>query len=227
MSDIPNLAIGLVTYRRTVEAIRTIIGVCKYLGYPKDHRAWFINDDGSPPEHANSIRMTLDNFGENLQFINTERLGGETYFCGKGWNLALGNAHQYSDYVLWLEDDWELSNPFPVESYITLLREREDVGMVSFRNMGTGNTVTTEGYGGIHYLQFDSGGYIYSGNPHIRHARFTRFYGGFSEDRNPGEIELEFNQRILDFGPGPKIWRPAGINEWGAFGHIGREKAYK
>jgi hypothetical protein len=32
----------------------------------------------------------------------------DTHNAGMGWNKCLGICHQWSDYVLWLEDDWHL-----------------------------------------------------------------------------------------------------------------------
>ena len=66
----------------------------------------------------------------------------------------------------------------------------------------------------------------YSGNPHLRHARFVRTYGLFAEDRNPGDMEQNYNERFCKRS-GPEIWRPAEGNPWGIFGHIGCEQTFK
>jgi len=227
MNDIPNLAICLVTYARTDLAVRTIRGVSEFLLWPKDKRKWFINDDGSPKEHVEVIRDMLSVCGETVGFMNTHRFGGGTYNCGFGWNLALGNAHQYADYVLFLEDDWELKNQLDITRYVQMLDEREDVGLVRLGTLAVGNTVEIVGHGGVHYLKYSrEQAYAYSGNPSIRHARFTKAYGNFAEDRNPGDIELEFDWRFRHTA-GPDIWRPAEINPWGAFAHIGTDKSYE
>lgn len=226
MTDIPNLAICLVTYKRTEEALRTIRGVSDNLVYPKDRRAWFVNDDGSPPEHILAIRTLLIELGEQLVWVNTERFGGGTYFCGKGWNACLGNGHQYSDFVLWLEDDWVLEQSLEIERHIELLREREDVGIVSYRGLTEGSDVTITTHNGYHYLMFlRTSDMAYSGNPHLRHARFVRVYGWFAERLNPGDMEMNYDWRFRK-RTGPNIWRPAGDKPWGIFGHIGKEKTF-
>ena len=93
--------------------------------------------------------------------------------------------------------------------------------------LAVGNTVEIVGYDGVHYLKYSrEQPYAYSGNPNIRHARFTRAYGMYAEDKNPGEIELDFDWRFRHT-PGPEILRPAEINPWGAFGHIGESKSYE
>jgi len=118
-----NLAICLVTYKRTEQCLRTIQGICDNLLYPKDKRAWFINDDGSPPEHAHAIREKLRENVEQLLWMNTERMSGGTYNAGKGWNACMGNGYQYSDFVLWMEDDWVLEAPLEIERHVRLLEE--------------------------------------------------------------------------------------------------------
>lgn len=227
MTDKPNLAIVLVTYKRTELALRTIQGVASYLEWPLNKRAWFVNDDGSPQGHAEALCRKMTEAGETLGFMNTHRFGGGSYNCGKGWNLALGNAHQFSDYVLLLEDDWELRNPLDISRYMLMLSEREDVGLLRLGTLAVGNTVEIVGHGGVHYLKYSrQQPYAYSGNPSIRHTRFTKAYGMFAEDKNPGDIELDLDWRFRTF-EGPDIWRPAEINPWGAFAHIGTEKSYE
>lgn len=222
-----NLAICLVTYRRTHEALRTIRGICKNFHYPQDKRAWFINDDGSAPEHADALREELNKQGESLQWLNRERFGGATYNAGKGWNACMGVGYQYSDYVLWMEDDWELNEEIDGERHVRLLEEREDIGIVTYRGLTEGDDLVTTVHDGYHYLMYmRTSQMAYSGNPHIRHARFVKRYGVFSESKNPGDMELDYNYRFVH-RTGPNIWRPAGINPWGAFGHIGQEKMFQ
>lgn len=226
MENPPDLAICLVTYKRTPEALRTIIGVCNNLEYPQSKRRWFINDDGSPVEHVRTILMMLEYYGETVGFVNTERFGDNN--AGKGWNMTLGKAHEYSDYVLWLEDDWELRTKYYMEAQLSILHNYEDVGMVTFRGSGIDCLLKNIKLDGQHYLEFFDGPYIYSGNPHLRHARFTQFYGWFPENMNPSYLEWQYDGWIRQKKRqgGPKILRPAGIDEWGLFSHIGRERSF-
>jgi len=227
MTDLPNLAICLVTYKRTEQALRTIQGLCDNLLYPKDKRAWFINDDGSPPEHPKALRDKLFGNSEQLLWLNTQRYSGGTYNAGKGWNICMGNGYQYSDYVLWMEDDWVLESPLNIERHVRLLEEREDIGIVSYRGFTEGSDLSVRTHAGFHYLQyFRSGDMPYSGNPHLRHARFVQTYGVFAEDRNPGDMEQNYNERFCKRS-GPEIWRPAEGNPWGIFAHIGEFQTFK
>ena len=153
----------------------------------------------------------------------------DTFFAGKGWNKALGISHQFTDFVLWLEDDWELEEPLDLVPCVRLLQEREDVGLVSFRILSVGNEVLTVGHDGRHYLQYQrTTQYSYSGNPQLRHARFVKHYGWFAENVNPGGIELAQDDKYrLDTNNGPVIWRPVAISPWGAWAHIGVDKSWQ
>jgi GT2 family glycosyltransferase len=232
MMDLPRISIAVVTYKRTDIALRTIESTCKNLIYPKELRSWYIGDDGTPKDDFTKLLNKLQDGGESMLGHHNERLrnmGEEnTYWTGKGWNRALGISHQASEFVLWLEDDWELEQPFDLAPYVKLLRDREDVGLVSFRILSVGNEVLTTGHDGIHYLEYlQTKQYSYSGNPHLRHGRFVRHYDWFAENETPGGIELKQDDKYrLDTGDGPKIWRPVSIDPWGVWHHIGKEKSW-
>lgn len=184
--------------------------------------------------------MDLDQniIGEHNKRIRNEGQE-ETFFAGKSYNLGLGLCHQRSDYVLVLENDWELDEPLDLIPYMTLLRDNDKVGVVTFRILSTGADVHTIGYNGKMYLRYlRSTQYAFSGNPYIRHARFTTEYGWFAEDRNPGDMELHQDDmyRYRESGDskfvprneedGPQIWRPADISVWGSWKHIGTDKSW-
>lgn len=238
VNDLPHIAIGLVTYRRTEEALRTVKSTCENLVYPKELRSFYVGDDGSDPKHISAIIAELSDREENIIGYHSDRLrhkGEEdTHNAGLGWNKTLGLCHQKSDFVLWLEDDWELEKPLEIIPYVRLLQEREDVGIVSFRILSVGADVhtvghTVEGYGGQVYLKYlRTTQYAFSGNPYLRHARYTRHYGTFAEDRNPGLMELhQDDQYRLAVGDAPEIWRPAEISPWGGWAHIGSTKTWE
>lgn len=231
MDQLPHISIVLVTYKRTAEALETVRSTCENLVYPRDLRSWYVADDGSPEEHVNEILTTLRGKFERILGYHNERLRPEgqedSYFAGKGWNLGLGIAHQNSNFVLFLEDDWRLDEKLDLEPYVKLLIEREDIGIVTFRVLSVGADVHTVGYDGRHYLKYlRTTQYAYSGNPYLRHARFTTHYGWFDEGRNPGDIELEMDSRFRD-KEGPDIWRPVAISPWGAWSHVGTDKSWR
>jgi glycosyltransferase involved in cell wall biosynthesis len=237
----PKLAIVLITYKRTEYTLRTIQGVVDNMDYP---RMWYVADDGSPEEHMEAVIGLLRKNDEEIIGQHNHRYSPN---CGVGFNWAIKNCLEHSDYVMFLEDDWVLSgnydmnetvhpgkfniNPyirngrFNPTPYMELLAEREDVGMVRLGGIAVGNTVELVGHSGHHYLKYlREQQYAYSGNPHIRHRRFMDAYGYFSEKKlNPGELELEFDGRFRA-ASGPDIWRPYDIPGWGIFFHIGEAR---
>lgn len=230
MTDLPRLAILLLTYKRTEMALRTIESTVHNLRYPKELIGWYIADDGSPEKHHNSIRRELIQHSQVIIGEHNDRLrlpGHEnTHHAGPGWNKGLGICHQFSDYVLVLEDDWELDEPLNMEHYIRVMQRREEIGLMTFRILSVGADVHTVGEDGEIFLRYDrTTQYAYSGNPHIRHARYTKEYGWYAEDKNPGDIELHQDDRYR-LGNGPQVWRPTSISQWGAWKHIGTEKTW-
>ena len=230
MTDLPSISIVLVTYKRTSLAVRTIESTIQNLVYPKELLAWVVGDDGSPKKHGTALRKALK--GQRVIEYSNERFRDEgqedTYFAGQTWNHALGIGYQNSDFVLFLEDDWELENQINLEPYVKLLQEREDVGIVTFRILSIGAETLTVGHNGEIFLQYGRRTqYGYCGHPALRHARFVRHYGWFHEQRSPGEIEIDMDARYRDDPDGPHIWRPATLDQWGGWHHIGQEKTWK
>jgi hypothetical protein len=223
----PPVCIVILTYLRTEMAIRTVRGVCDYLDYPKELLSFYIADDGSPSGHVQVILDAIKESGIRLAGYHNEKFFPGTTFCGQGWNTALQKGHQNAPILLWLEDDWELRNPLDIRPYVWLLQERNDIGIVRLGCLAVGSDVKVQGFQGIHYLEYlRSTPYAYSGNPQLRHVRFSEYYGPFQIDVNPGDVELKYDAKFREMAAGPSIWRPAGINPWGVFGHIGKEKTW-
>jgi hypothetical protein len=227
MNNLPTLAIVMVTFQRTREAVITLKSVCENLEYPREKRGWYIADDGSSADHMNAIfKELMEVQGETLWDHHSQKFKPGTHFCGMGWNIGLRKAHQYADIVLWLEDDWHLDRRLDIRPYVQLLEERSDIGIVRLGGLAVGSDVHIVGHNGIHYLQYQrSTQYAYSGNPLLRHKRFLDAYGWFHEERSPGEVELDMDAKFRQ-APGPEIWRPADIPGWGIFGHIGTDKTW-
>lgn len=225
----PSLAILLLTYKRTYEALQTVFSTCEHLKNTPEQVRWYVADDGSDPEHHNAILQALEKNGQILIGEHNERFREDgSYNCGKGWNKGLGICHQYSDFVLCLEDDWQMEGDLDIAPYLRLLEQNEQVGIVTFRILSTGADVHTMGDNGQIYLKYlRTTQYAYSGNPLLRHARYTKYYGWFAEDRSPGLIELHQDDMYrLDVHNGPEIWRPATLDPWGGWHHIGKEKTW-
>ena len=186
--ELPHLAIALITYERTECALRTVVSVQTHLDYP--NVGWYVADDGSRVEHTGAILSALH--GCYSLGVHSERLG-----VGKSQNRALAACFAWADYVLFLEDDWELRAPLDPRPYMRILEHNPDVGMVRLGGLAVGLDCHSVGYDGRHYLRMNrSTQYAFSGNPSIRHRRFHDWYGGYCEGKRPGETEVEFDGRF-------------------------------
>ena len=226
MDELPRVAVLLLTYKRTEQALRTIESTCRHLQYPRENLGWYVADDGSDPEHHAALLACIAEQDMTLIGHHNDRFREDGSFnCGTGWNKGLGLCHQFSDFVLQLEDDWVMESDLDLGRYVRLLEEKPEVGIVTFRILSVGAGVQTVGWDGEVFLRYArTTQYAYSGNPLLRHARYTRYYGWFSEDRNPGLIELHQDDMYrLDVKDGPEIWRPATLDQWGGWHHIGEK----
>lgn len=219
----PNIAILLLTYQRTDYAVQTIKSLCSNLRY-WGKLAWYVADNGSNGHHVNSIMATLSEYSQRIIGSHSEK-----NTCGKSWNKGLVECYKHSDYVLVMEDDWTLGNPFDITPYVQLLEQRQDVGMVRFGTLTLGMICHVEGHNGRHYLRMDKGPqYAFSGNPHLRHKRLNETVGLYNETihPSPGDVEIDFDSRFRQQDK-VEIWRPASIDGWGVFSHIGNVQSYE
>jgi hypothetical protein len=138
------MAACLLTYERTEYAVRTVQSVCRNLQY--ENLAWYIADDGSRPEHVSEIVSALEAENAKIFGSHSERLGP-----GPSWNLAIEKSLEQADFILWLEDDWELSVDLQVEPYVKLMQEVPKVGMVRLGHMAIGLDLYSVGHDGVHY----------------------------------------------------------------------------
>jgi hypothetical protein len=222
----PPLCIVLLTYLRTEMAARTIKGIADNLDYPKELVSFYIADDGSPHEHMDAIYATVLAGGFKVSGYHNQKFQPGP-LCGIGWNTALKKAYQISPYLMLLEDDWVLREPLDIRPYMWVLKENEKVGMIRLSNLTTDNVLQVRVHNGTHYFQYlRQARFCYSGNPHIRHLRFNQYYGFFDTDKSPGDIEVYFDGKFRWMKDGPNIWRPAALNEWGPFDHIGQNRMW-
>jgi hypothetical protein len=216
MGDLPALAICLLTSDRTELAVRTIRALLGNLRYDGPV-AWLLAQDSEQEQHWLAVEDALGVADIALDSFR-RRMGP-----GPAWNLAVDLALKHWDYLLWLEDDWELNYVLDINPYVRLLQERADVGTVRLSGLPTGLHCETVGHNGIHYLDIlKDRQYCWSGNPSLNHRRHFETYGGFPTDPRVlvGDCELHHDGRVRRLA-GPAIWRPVDLLAWGVFGHIG------
>jgi hypothetical protein len=129
----------------------------------------------------------------------------------------------HGDYILWMEDDWELGGNFNMRPAVQLLVERPEIGMVRFGYISPGLEATLISAVGQLWWRLKRGPqFTFTGHASLRHRRFCEAYGPYKEGLAPGETELWMCQRFIDVN-GPDIALPVEAGAWGYFGHIGGE----
>lgn len=216
----PPVVIILQTFARFDYAMRTIDAAVKHLEYP-DLR-WYVSNNSGNEKHFNKVMDYLGDTGANIIGSHSEAL---TY--GAGANKSFRAADAVSTVTLWLEDDWETRQPFPLENHVRLLLEDDNVGMVRLAQIPIDLEGITCGFGGEIYLRlYKTRQYYFSGNPSLRHRRFFAAYNLYPEGLEPGATELAMDKQVQEQN-GPDILIPIDVGSWGAFGHIGAIKSYE
>lgn len=221
----PNITILILAYCKTRDrtgyALQTIHGLQRNLHY--DGKIAYYVAEGSGNSGSSVITDYLKNAARLIGFHS------EPLTPGANWNRGLVECYKHSDYVLVMEDDWYLSEPFDVTPYVKMLSEVENVGMVRFGTLTLGMICHVKGHDGRHYLEMDHGPqYAFSGNPHLRHRRLNEAIGLYNEhiQPSPGDVEIDFDYRFRQQND-LKIWRPADLPGYGIFRHIGAVQSYE
>jgi len=217
------LVILFITYSRTNYAIKTIDSVFKNLITPHGI-SWYICDDGSPQAHHTAVMGRIKEHGGHICGHHNQKLG---YGGGvnKGWPIA----SQTGPITLWLEDDWELEQPWDMGPYIELLMKNHNVGMIRLGHLPIEQIGKCTGYNGIRYLEIDKNpSFQYSGNPHLKHDRFMLHYGKLPTGVDPGRCEQLYDGQVRKKrDKGPRILWPLFIGNRYLWGHIGTIHAYE
>lgn len=203
---------------RTEYALRSIQSLKHNLVYP-DLR-YYLADDGSPQKHVDMMREQL----QDVNLIGWHTLANGTY--GRNANEAWQVTQQTCSLALFIEDDWELTEPLNLYSYASLLMERDDIGMVRLGYLNLNMRGTVFGFRDELYwkLDRDADDYVFTGHPSLRHIRFWQAYGRYPEGLNPGETELGYGLQYRR-GHGCEIAWPVLNGMYGKFAHIGQVKA--
>lgn len=183
--------------QRVKVALETLSSWDKYLIYAgKIHL--HIADDGS------TVGWTPDAVWKGMiTYSRQERQG-----VGASLNAGFKEAFETSPVVLYMVDDWQLTQPFDITPWVRLLVEREDVGIVRLgpphpHLKGTIMPLTEEwqGWG----LVLDRYGLAVGHRPELFHRRWIEYYGWHDENINAQECERLASVRYADMPDGPTI----------------------
>lgn len=187
-----------------------------------------IADDGSPAEHVQRLVGDCHSYGIEPTVTVTDRRG-----YGGNYNAATQTVHAISDYVLAVEDDWELIRPLNLQPLIKAMEDSEGaLQCVRLGYLGWTNPLRGElaHYNGMSFLAFDPASpelFVFTGHPRLESVAFERQLGAWSEGIPAGATEMELSNR-----PGSRLgvaWPlDMGINasqqHCSMFAHIGGDQ---
>lgn len=219
------IAVVLLTYNRLEYAQRTLGEAMRYLETEEHEFVWHVASDGDSDAYIDAV-INRHHWGRSGRpsVTNSERGG-----YGKNFNLAMQVAHTECEYVLPLEDDWELTLPLNVDPIIEDM-EGLHIGCARLGYIGyTQELRGTLRHGKCgHWLQFDPESpepHVFAGHPRIEARWWSREVEPWPEGLAPGETEFSVAHRKaarryvawpLDLVP------PSG----GVFAHIGTVRSY-
>ncbi len=220
VNDYPTVIALIITYRRLPLALATIRSVKEHVVWP--NIGFHIADDGSGPEYVNALR---DEIGPTYSVTVSD---GAREGVGHNMNLGIEGCLSRADLWLHLEDDWVLPEPLDLEPCVRLLVEEDKVGMVRLGRLTPGiQGETISGADKVWwYMRRKSNGYVFSGNPALRHRRFHQAYGTYKTGLMPGQTELSYCSQF-DHGEGPGIVSPAWLSYTAVYQHIGDSQSFK
>lgn len=187
----------------------------------------FIADDGSPEPYSDYLKKIAGGY-EYVVGVGSSNSGHAGY--GANYNLAMQSVHQWAQYVLPLEDDWELLRPLDLTPLVRMLDEGYGcirLGYIGFTQSLRGDFVYSTSDHSM-YLLLDHTSpepHVFAGHPRLETVAWEREVGPWPENRDPGDTEFMVAHRKaarrgvlwpLDLLP------PRG----NLFVHIGTERSY-
>lgn len=218
-----SLTIMLLTYNRPYYAektLRSTLEHLKYDGFLQVH----IADDGTPKEHYIDylVNIAQDYGVESITFSNSGHMG-----YGANYNLGCQTVHPRSDYILPLEDDWELIKDFDATPIIEAL---DLFGCIRAGYVGYSQPLRCEfvSHNNHNWLRFDPASeepHVFSGHPRFETVEWARRVGPWPTGMLPGATEFEVAHREAarqDVAWPIDFIKPSGD----AWVHIGTERSY-
>lgn len=210
------LSVLIVTYERTEVAVRTIQALKHKLDIDPALLFFHIADDGSSGSHIKTLLDEIHTFCPNKVGLTISHRAG----VGVNMNMGQQACFAITDNILWLEDDWELTQHIDPQLFIDTLKNPE-IGMIRLGYLSPGITGELVSYSNRLWWKLDKGPtYTFTGHASFRNKRFFEAYGKYQHGLTPGETEL-YMCGVFNNTPGPDILIPAWTGEWGLFAHIG------
>lgn len=213
------LAVVLLTYNRLDYAQKTLEYALKHIKYSGELQ-FHIADDGSPEGYMCDLLNIAKAVGINPTITIAPRRG-----YGGSYNLAMKSLLCSVDYVLPLEDDWQLTDDLNLDLLTGVLEDETRINCIRLGYIGYFHPLFAEFLyvRNHHFLLLDPDSpsqYIFSGGPRVERISYTRNLGVWPELTPAGETELEVCRRSesrLGVAWPVDLIKPSG----GLFVHIG------
>lgn len=238
MKSLPPVTIVCITYNRPIEIRATMTALYNRIFYDGVLK-YYIADDCSPNEYGFKILDWWNKFAgesKNSSLVTTP--------SNSGWGVNANNVLSCvkDDIVLFLEDDYVLSENLDITPYVVLLLVHQGIGLVRLDGIAGHrivchiNETDLRDYlptyrqgmgmpGKLNYFLLDSNSrelWLYSNRPHLKHRRFHKFYGKYPEGLRLGATEESFSHTVKDGMASPNapaIAVPLDATGW--WDHIG------
>lgn len=219
------LCIMLLTYNRLEYARVTLESTLKNLKTNEKVHV-HIASDGDTPEYVGELINLAGEFSVPITTSKVNRLG-----YGANYNAATQIIHNLPDceYVLPLEDDWELVKPFDVDPILQVLSDRV-FGCVRMGYIGYTQQLDCSfvSHNNLHYLLLNKDSaepHVFAGHPRLETVAWQRTVGPWEEGLLPGQTEWEVAKRKE--ARSGIAWPISLIKPEGdLFAHIGAVRSY-
>lgn len=154
-----------------------------------------IADDGSDPAHIAKLDSICQSRGFEPTHSDAQRGG-----YGKSYNLMMQVVHPLSDYILCLEDDWELTQRLEIDKLVRSMDANNRLecirlGYLGFTQVLRGELVNAADYT---YLLLDPQSpepHVFTGHPRLETVAFQKKVGVWPEGVAAGETEWQVTHR--------------------------------
>lgn len=154
-----------------------------------------IADDGSPERHRENLKKIAGGYA-HVHSVGVTNAEGRGY--GASYNLATQAVHPGVDFVLPLEDDWELREDLDVSPYIEALRQGYNCVRLGYIGFTQPLAAVFQSVAGQVYLAFDPNSpepHVWAGHPRLETVQFQRSVGPWPEGVDAGSTEFTVARR--------------------------------
>lgn len=190
-----------------------------------------IGDDGSGYDYQQRLLDIAAKF-----YPVTYSDSGHTGY-GANYNLAMDSVHRICNYILPLEDDWELNRPegFDIDPIITVLKDgifdSVRLGYIGYTQKLVAEFVYCND---LHWLLLDPDlshePHVFSGHPRLETVAYQKRVGPWPEGLTPGETEwtVATSEHYKHNSRRRVAWPITLLQDirHGAFEHVGTIKSY-